>query len=40
MPEALTSKLLSAHLARGQLSVGSDITVAVDQVLIETPPAS
>jgi aconitate hydratase len=33
--ESLTHKLLRAHVVAGELVVGSDITVAVDQVLIE-----
>jgi len=33
--ENLTQKLLAGHLASGELSPGSDITVRVDQVLIE-----
>ncbi len=34
-PENLTRKLLSAHLRSGDLVAGDDVTVAVDQVLIE-----
>jgi aconitate hydratase len=33
--ESLTHKLLRAHLVGGQLEPGRDITVSVDQVLIE-----
>jgi aconitate hydratase len=33
--ESLTHKLLRAHVVTGELVPGSDITVAVDQVLIE-----
>ena len=33
--ESLTHKLLRAHVVAGELVPGSDITVAVDQVLIE-----
>lgn len=35
MSGTLTHKLLSAHLADGELDPGSDITVAVDQILVE-----
>ena len=35
MPENLTHKLLAGNLASGRLDPGSDITVRVDQVLIE-----
>ena len=35
MPDTLTAKLLGAHLAAGELVPGQDITVAVDQVLVE-----
>ncbi|MBN6754259.1 aconitate hydratase [Kocuria palustris] len=35
MGKNLTQKLLGAHLASGRLDPGTDITVAVDQVLIE-----
>jgi aconitate hydratase len=34
-PENLTHKLLRAHLRSGDLVAGDDVTVAVDQVLIE-----
>jgi predicted aconitate hydratase len=34
-PENLTRKLLRAHLRSGDLVAGDDVTVAVDQVLIE-----
>jgi aconitate hydratase len=35
MPDTLTHQLLRGHLRSGALTPGSDITVAVDQVLIE-----
>jgi aconitate hydratase len=35
VPDTLTHKLLSAHLAAGQLDPGTDITLGVDQILIE-----
>ncbi len=35
MGQTLTQKLLRAHLAGGELAPGGDITVAVDQVLVE-----
>ena len=35
MADSLTSKLLQAHLAEGELVAGQDITVVVDQVLVE-----
>lgn len=35
MPDTLTHKLLRSHLSDGQLRAGSDITVAVDQILVE-----
>lgn len=35
MPDNLTTKLLRSHLALGQLVPDQDITVAVDQILIE-----
>ena len=35
MPDHLTHKLLGAHLAAGELVPGQDITVGVDQVLVE-----
>ena len=35
VPETLTHKLLRAHLSAGELVPGSDITVSVDQVLVE-----
>lgn len=34
-PETLTHKLLRAHLRAGELVPGTDVTVAVDQILIE-----
>jgi aconitate hydratase len=34
-PETLTRKLLRAHLQSGELAPGADVTVAVDQILIE-----
>jgi len=34
-PETLTRKLLRAHLQSGELAPGTDVTVAVDQILIE-----
>lgn len=35
MTQNLTHKLLGAHLVAGELAPGTDVTVAVDQVLIE-----
>ncbi|MFJ5861790.1 aconitate hydratase [Pseudarthrobacter sp. NPDC092439] len=35
MAQNLTQKLLASHLASGELTPGSDITIAVDQILIE-----
>jgi aconitate hydratase len=35
VPQNLTRKLLESHLAAGQLAPGQDITVVVDQILIE-----
>src|SRR4029453_14029659 len=35
MADSLTHKLLRAHLAEGALEAGQDITVVVDQVLVE-----
>lgn len=35
MSENLTSKILRAHLSTGNLNPGEDITVGVDQILLE-----
>jgi aconitate hydratase len=35
MADTLTHKLLRSHLAAGALEPGRDITVGVDQVLVE-----
>ncbi|WP_433875341.1 aconitate hydratase [Sinomonas atrocyanea] len=40
MAENLTRKILRSHLVTGELTPGSDITVAVDQILLEDATAT